>query len=136
MLAAKSNLSAHTILEGNAVFQEFKGALAEQYVLQQFVAEFGTIPYYWAAKSPTCEVDFLMELEENIIPLEVKAEQNRQAKSLKFYCKKFRPSKAVRISMGKYFRQIVADAENNPDGYALIDLPLFAVSQLLQECEK
>ena len=135
LLAAKSNLSAHTILEGNAVFQEFKGALAEQYVLQQIVADFESVPYYWAANTPTCEVDFLMEHEGNIVPIEVKAETNRQSKSLKFYCKKFRPSKAIRISMGKYFRQSVADTESNPDGYTLIDLPLFAVSQLLRECE-
>ena len=102
LLAAKSNLNARTILEGNAVFQEFKGALAEQYVLQQIVAEFGSLPYYWSKKSPTQEVDFIIEQEENIIPLEVKAEKNLQAKSLKYYCRKYCPAKAVRLSMGNY----------------------------------
>jgi len=134
LLAAKSNLNARTILEGNAVFQEFKGALAEQYVLQQIVAEFGTIPHYWSEKTPTREVDFLIEHDESIIPLEVKAERNLQAKSLKFYCRKYRPSKAVRISMSKFFRQTVTDPEGKQGEYTLIDLPLFAVSRLIPEC--
>lgn len=136
LLAAKSNLNARTILEGNAVFQEFKGALAEQYVLQQLVAEFGIIPYYWSEKSPTREVDFIFEQEENIIPLEVKAEKNLQAKSLKYFCRKYSPAKAVRISMGNFFRQTITDPAADPRGYTLIDLPLFCVSQLVAECEK
>ncbi|MBO4491647.1 MAG: ATP-binding protein [Lentisphaeria bacterium] len=136
LLAAKSNLNARTILEGNAVFQEFKGALAEQYVLQQIVAESGSVPYYWSEKSPTREVDFVIEHEENIIPLEVKAERNLQAKSLKFYCRKYHPAKAVRTSMSKFFRQTIVDPGGKQDGYTLIDLPLFAVSRLASECEK
>ncbi|MBR4662544.1 MAG: ATP-binding protein [Lentisphaeria bacterium] len=136
LLAAKSNLNARTILEGNAVFQEFKGALAEQYVLQQIVAEFGSLPYYWSKKSPTQEVDFIIEQEENIIPLEVKAEKNLQAKSLKYYCRKYCPAKAVRLSMGNYFRQTITDPVSDQDGYILIDLPLFSVSRLFSECNK
>lgn len=136
LLAAKSNLNARTILEGNAVFQEFKGALAEQYVLQQIVAEFGSLPYYWSKKSPTQEVDFIIEQEENIIPLEVKAEKNLQAKSLKYYCRKYCPAKAVRLSMGNYFRQTITDPGSDQDGYILIDLPLFSVSRLFSECNK
>lgn len=136
LLAAKSNLSARTLLEGSRIFQEFKGALAEQYVLQQFIANYNTVPYYWSAKSPTCEVDFIMEHDEDIIPLEVKAETNLQAKSLKYYCRKYHPIKAVRLSMGKYFRQTISDSEGNSDEYTLIDLPLYAVSQLVSECEK
>lgn len=134
LLAAKANLGTKTLLNGNAVFQEFKGALAEQYVQQQLRAESNMAPYYWSERFPVGEVDFIVESQDSIIPIEVKAEKNLQAKSLKSYCRKHRPGLAFRISMGRFFRQsVVADAESKYS-YTLIDLPLFAVSQFGRLC--
>ena len=136
LLAAASNLDAKAILDGNRIFQEFKGALTEQYVQQQIIAEFGTKPYYWTSKSGQAEVDFMVEYESGIIPIEAKAEKNLQAKSLKLFCSKHRPKVAVRTSMSHYFRQDIAFA-NTKDGatakYTLIDLPLYAISQFMNE---
>ena len=134
LLAAKAHLSMKTLLDGNAVFREFKGALAEQYVQQQMRAEFNAIPYYWSARSPVSEVDFIVEAQDSIIPIEVKAEKNLQAKSLKAYCRKYGPDLAFRISMSKFFRQSVAAGDEGGRRYTLVDLPLFAVSQFGKLC--
>lgn len=137
LLAAKAKLDARTLLEGNQIFQEFKGALAEQYVQQQLRCEFDIEPYYWTAERGEAEVDFLFQSGMDIVPLEVKAEINLHAKSLKNYCQKFMPRIGVRSSMSDYFRQDIvlsADAGKNHT-YTLLDLPLFAISQLLAECE-
>ena len=136
LLAAASNLDAKTILDGNRIFQEFKGALTEQYVQQQLVAEFGMKPYYWTSKSGQAEVDFLVENDSEIIPIEAKAEKNLQAKSLKLFCSKNRPGVAVRTSMSHYFRQEMElrDSEDaTTSKYTLIDIPLYAVGQLIDE---
>ena len=136
LLAAASNLDAKAILDGNRIFQEFKGALTEQYVQQQIIAEFGTKPYYWTSKSGQAEVDFMVEYESGIIPIEAKAEKNLQAKSLKLFCSKHRPKVAVRTSMSHYFRQDIALANTKDEAtakYTLIDLPLFAISQFMNE---
>lgn len=138
LLAAKAKLSARTILEGNRIFQEFKGALTEQYVQQQLLAEGGLETYYWAAEKSGSEIDFLIQNEMSIVPIEVKAEVNLKAKSLKFYCLKFRPPVAIRTSMGKYYKQTIPLPENAstsaPQSYTLIDLPLYGISQIQQEC--
>ena len=138
LLAAKAKLNARTLLEGNRIFQEFKGALAEQYVQQQLLAECGLETYYWASEKSGSEIDFLIQNEMSIVPIEVKAEVNLQAKSLKFYCLKFRPPVAIRISMGKYYKQTISFSETSDvhasGSYTLIDLPLYAVSRIQQEC--
>ena len=73
------------------------------------------------------EVDFLMEYHSTIVPIEVKAEQNLQAKSLKSYCNKHVPAVAVRCSMTPYFKQ-------EHLATTLIDLPLYAVCNITREC--
>lgn len=105
LLAAMTDLDARTILEGNAIFVEFKGALTEQYVLQQLIAETEYIPYYYTETKSEGEIDFLIQKESQIIPIEVKAEENLRAKSLKEYAKKFQPEYAVRTSMSNYREQ-------------------------------
>lgn len=84
------------------------------------------------------EIDFLIQNEMSIVPIEVKAEVNLQAKSLKFYCLKFKPPVAVRTSMGKYYKQTISFPETSDvhasGGYALIDLPLYGISRIQQEC--
>ena len=82
LLGAMSDLDARSILEKNELFTEFKGALTEQYVYQQIISETEYTPYYFSASSHT-EIDFLIQKEGQVIPLEVKAEENVKAKSLK-----------------------------------------------------
>ena len=84
LLGAMSDLDARSILEKNELFTEFKGALTEQYVYQQIISETEYTPYYFSASSHT-EIDFLIQKEGQVIPLEVKAEENVKAKSLKAY---------------------------------------------------
>lgn len=121
LLCAKSELSPKTILEGNRVFTEFKGALTEQYVNQELRSlEKIENQYYWAGR--TSEIDFLVQIENEIIPVEVKAEQNLQAKSLKYFCEKFNIKKAYRFSMSDH------NIGNYPFGTELEDIPLFAIN--------
>lgn len=131
LLGAMCRLPAALLLEKNRVFGEYKGALTEQYVLQQLLAEFGAEPYYWANESARSEIDFLLEDEQGVIPLEAKAEQNLRAKSLFAFCSKFNISKAVRTSMHPYERQEIT--LKNGGICELLDLPLYALSQLRAE---
>lgn len=119
LLGALSELDAESILEGNSMFTEFKGALTEQYVLQQIVSDTGYIPYYFASESATYEMDFMVQKGRDIVPVEVKAEENLQAKSLKVYCQKYMPNYAVRISMSDYREQDW-----------LVNIPLYAICNL------
>ncbi|QEY25909.1 ATP-binding protein [Neisseria zalophi] len=105
LLAAQSHLDAGVLLEGSRIFTEFKGALTEQYVLQQLVATQENPVFYWAAERGTAEVDFVLQRRQSVIPIEVKAEENLKAKSLKVYVEQFQPEKAVRFSMADYREQ-------------------------------
>lgn len=99
LLAAKSHLDAHAVLEGDRVFSEFKGALAEQYVQQELRAALGAAPFFWTTSDSRSEVDFLIEQDGNVIPIEVKAEENLQSKSLRSYRDRFDPPVCIRTSM-------------------------------------
>ncbi len=105
LLGAMSGLNAKVILEKTRLFEEFKGALTEQYVLQQLVVNPENDLFYWSSENGTAEIDFLVQNEEKIIPVEVKAEENLQAKSLKLFCEKYHPDYAVRTSMSDYRKQ-------------------------------
>ena len=118
LLGAMSDLDARTILEGNQLFTEFKGALTEQYVYQQIIAETEYTPYYFSANSHT-EIDFLIQKEGNVAPVEIKAEENVKAKSLQAYCKKYQPPYAVRTSMTDYREEDW-----------MVNLPLYAIENL------
>ena len=101
LLGAMSNLKASTIVAGNSIFTEFKGALTELYVLQQLILRYE--PYYYAKANSTQEIDFLLQDEEDeIVPLEVKAETNVKAKSLRQFVADNQSKKAFRISMNDY----------------------------------
>lgn len=119
LLGAMSELDVRSLLEGNKLFEEFKGALTEQYVLQQLMASKEITPYYWTAEKSSAEIDFLFQSKRNIVPLEVKAAENLQAKSLKSYCQKYKPKFAIRTSMSDY-RQ---------DNW-LTNVPLYAINIL------
>ncbi|OOH88603.1 ATPase [Pasteurellaceae bacterium 15-036681] len=105
LLSAQSHLDVATLLEGNRIFTEFKGALTEQYVLQQLTATQGNPVFYWATEKGTAEVDFVLQHKQTVIPIEVKAEENLKAKSLKVYVDQFQPEQAFRFSMADYREQ-------------------------------
>ena len=125
LLGAMSGLDAGTLLQGKRLFSEFKGALTEQYVAEQLRSELGIKPFYWSAERATAEVDFIFQSGMELYPLEVKAEENLKAKSLKVYTEKYAPPLAIRTSMSDFRK------EKN-----LINLPLYAISQLLTLCRK
>ena len=86
LLGAAMEVDARDVLLSNKALEEYKGAMTEQYVCQELVAA-GISPYYWTASSGgTAELDFLFSKDGAIIPLEVKAEENLQAKSLRLFC--------------------------------------------------
>lgn len=104
-LKAYVDLDARVIIDGNRIFTEFKGALTEQYVLQQLIADLGVEAYYYFTEKSSGEIDFLLQGRSSILPLEVKAEENLRAKSLKAFCEKYHPAYAVRTSMSDYREQ-------------------------------
>lgn len=119
LLSCMVGLRQDVLLDGNELFKEFKGALTEQYVLQQLKTIKGLNIYYWTAERGTAEVDFVIDNGSDVIPVEVKAEVNLQAKSLKVYREKFQPKLSIRTSMADY---------KNEDW--LLNLPLWAVETL------
>jgi predicted AAA+ superfamily ATPase len=119
LLSAMCGLKKEALLEGSRVYTEFKGALTEQYVLQQMIASGIHGIYYWAPTAAKAEIDFLIQVGDMIIPVEAKAEQNLRAKSLKSYIEKYAPEAAVRTSMAGYRK----------DGN-IINVPLYLVEHL------
>jgi len=119
LLAAMGDIDVKTLLDGNAIFEEFKGSLTEQYVLQQLITNPDMPVYYWSAENAIAEVDFVIQHTGRVIPIEVKAEENLQAKSLKSYCQKYRPELALRTSMSDFREE-----------EWLINLPLYAVGEI------
>ena len=116
LLSCMVGLRQDVLLDGNELFKEFKGALTEQYVLQQLKTIKGLNIYYWTADRGTAEVDFVIDNGKDVIPVEVKAEVNLQAKSLKVYREKFQPQLSIRTSMADYKKEDW-----------LLNLPLWAV---------
>ncbi len=119
LLSAISKLPARTLIEGDKIFTEFNGALAEQYILQQLKTLDDIETAYWISKSGNAEIDFIIQTDGYIIPVEVKASTNVQAKSLKVYREKFNPEKSIRTSL--------ADYEFNN---GLFNIPLFMINKL------
>ena len=119
LLSCMTRLRQDVLLDGNALFVEFKGALTEQYVLQQLK----TIPcietYYWTNERNTSEIDFLLDMGNAVIPLEVKAEVSLQSKSLKAFAGKYHPNLSVRASMSDYKRE-----------EWLLNLPLYTIGYI------
>lgn len=102
LLACMSRLDQSILLSGNELFEEFKGALTEQYVLQQLKTLEQLDVYYWTNDRGSAEIDFLLDDGRHIIPIEVKAEVNLKAKSLRIFYDKYQPDLAVRTSMAGY----------------------------------
>ena len=119
LLGALSNLSAKTIIDGDRIFTEFKGSLTEQYVLQQLKSESKKSVNYWTSRSNVAELDFVVQIDNDVVPIEVKAETNLKAKSLAQYRKEYNPAKVVRTSLANF---------KIDDG--LYNIPLYMIGQL------
>lgn len=119
LLSCMSNLQPKTLLASNTLFVEFKGALTEQFVCQQLKTLKDLAVYYYANNRNTLEIDFLLDNGVQSIPLEVKAELNLKAKSLKTFFEKFAPALSIRTSMANY----------SDEGW-LVNLPLYAISEI------
>lgn len=100
LLGAMCDLDSATIVMGNNIFTEFKGALTEQYVLQQLLLSHE--PYYWAKSDSKQEIDFLLQIGGQVVPIEVKAEENLRAKSLRQFVTDNHSEAAYRLSMSDY----------------------------------
>lgn len=105
LLGCMTGLGGRTLIEGNAAFSEFKGALTEQFVLQQLKTDRDLSVYYYTNDRGSCEIDFVIDNGEMVIPVEVKAEENLQAKSLKSFREKYSPEISVRTSMSEYRKE-------------------------------
>ncbi|MCL1874211.1 MAG: AAA family ATPase [Clostridiales bacterium] len=114
LLSCMAELDSKVLLEGAAIFKEFKGSLTENYVCQELI-NYGKKPFYWSSEA-TAEVGFVFKHNSNIYPLEAKAEENLKAKSLKVYKEKFKPALCLRTSMKDY----------REEGW-LTNIPLYAI---------
>lgn len=119
LLGCMTGLRQRTLLDGNDLFSEFKGALTEQYVCQQLQTIDDLGVYYYTNDRGSCEVDFILDTGDQVVPVEVKAEVNLKAKSLKTYREKFAPAISVRTSMADYRKEDW-----------LVNLPLYAVEEI------
>lgn len=120
LLGCMVRLNQSVLLDRNELFKEFKGALTEQYVLQQLKTVKGVDTYYWTNDRGNAEIDFLIDTGNEVVPIEVKAETNLKAKSLKTFCEKYNPKMAIRTSMTDYKQEDW-----------LLNLPLWAVEKKL-----
>lgn len=119
LLSAMAELDVQSILKGNDLFEEFKGALTEQFVLQQLITLRGVNTYYWSPENVRAEVDFLLQIKGKVIPLEVKAAENLHAKSLRVYHQKYEPEIALRTSLSDYRQE-----------EWMTNWPLYAISEI------
>jgi predicted AAA+ superfamily ATPase len=117
LLNAIGNLDQKILLEKNQILTEYKGALTEQFVCQQLIIKTGL--YYWSSNN-TAEIDFILQNKNEVIPIEVKAEENLKSKSLKLFVEKFENKNAIRTSMSKYRK------EN-----WITNIPLYAIETLI-----
>lgn len=119
LLCCMAGLQSETLLDGNTLFVEFKGALTEEYVCQQLkiIDDLGL--YYYTNDRNSCEVDFVVDTGKDVIPVEVKAEVNLKAKSLKMYRERFSPNMSIRTSLADYKKEDW-----------LINLPLYAIEEI------
>lgn len=118
LLSAMNKVKAETLMMGNDLFTIFKGALTEQFVAQHLVT-FVDFLYYWSAENSRGEIDFLVQIDDTILPIEVKAEENLQSKSLRIFVTKNAGLLGVRLSMSDYREQ-----------EWMVNYPLYAVEAL------
>ncbi|QGY46402.1 AAA family ATPase [Maribellus comscasis] len=118
LLGAMAGLDVRTIIDGDEIFTEFKGALTEQYVMQQLRLNSERYIGYWTNDKSTSEVDFVIQEEGKVIPVEVKSGENLRSKSFRLFCEKYKPSKAIRTSLTDYKEE-----------EWMINVPLYAIGK-------
>jgi uncharacterized protein len=116
LLSAMASIPIQSLLEKDILFTEFKEALTEQYVMQQLRVVSNRYIGYWTNDRSTSEVDFVYQEQEKIIPMEVKAGRNLNAKSFKLFCEKYQSKTAIRTSLSTY-----------QEKSWMVNLPLYAV---------
>ena len=121
LMVAMSELDVKVILEGSRIFEELKGALTEQFVFQQLVQNKALVITYWSSERSDSEIDLLLQYSNEIIPVEVKAAENLNAKSFKVFCQKYQPKNAVRTSLSDYRQE-----------EWMCNVPLYAIVSYLQ----
>lgn len=119
ILGAMTRINEKILLEGNEIFTEFKGSFTEQFVLTELKSNKDIPIFYWSAEKATAEIDFVIQLGTNVIPIEVKASENLQAKSLKIFIEKYKTTKNVRTSMSNYRKE-----------EKLINIPLYSIGNI------
>lgn len=126
LLGAKVGLDGKTVIDGNRIFTEYKGALTENYVLNELISnniitreEYNYNIFYWANDNSTSEVDFITQFRDTIVPIEVKSEINLRAKSFKQFILNYKTKTNIRTSMTNYKK------ENN-----MINIPLYLIGIL------
>ena len=119
LLAAMAGIDDKTLLDGNDIFEEFKGSLTEQYVLCQLKECTDLNVLYWSADAGIAEVDFITQIDGQNVPIEVKANENLQAKSLKTFVQKYNTKTNVRTSMSNYRKE-----------EWLINVPLYSIGNI------
>jgi predicted AAA+ superfamily ATPase len=120
LLSALGNLSSQTLIENERMFTEFKGALTEQFVLQEFKSMGFRQLFYWANDSGSAEVDFMLEKENKLFPIEVKSGENLQSKSLKTFAQKYPETHCFRTSLSDYRKETW-----------MTNIPIYGVTQIL-----
>lgn len=105
LLSAMVKLDPKVLIHGADLFLQFKGALTEQFVCEQLQNIENSEIGYWTNDRSTSEIDFLLQTNAEVIPIEVKAEKNLKAKSFKLFCEKYQPHNAIRSSLSKYKQQ-------------------------------
>lgn len=119
LLCAMAKIDSKTIIEGNEIFIEFKGSLAEQFVLTEIKANIDTPIFYWSSEKGIAELDYIIQLNGHNIPIEVKASENLQAKSLKVFVNKYNTKINIRTSMSDYRKE-----------EWLINIPLYLIGNI------
>lgn len=119
LLSAMADLDAKTLLEDNELFEEFKGSLTEEYVICQLKECTSLNVFYWSAENGTAELDFITQIGNNNVPIEVKASKNLQAKSLKVFVQKYNTKMNIRTSTTNYKQE-----------EWLINLPLYSIGNI------
>lgn len=116
LLGAMSELDVKSLLDGNTLFVEFRGALTEQYVMQELVSSTEYTPYYYGTDTARYEQDFMIQQGMEVVPIEVKAGENVYSQSLKAFYDKYHPKRSIRFSLQKYKEQDW-----------MVNIPLYAV---------
>ena len=121
LLGALANLSLSSVIDGNRLFTEFRGSLSEQYAAMQLFGTLGRAPNYWTNGGGTAEVDFVVQRDQDLVPVEIKATRNLKSQSLRVYQDKFAPALIIRSSLAPY------EKHGN-----LVDLALYALGTSLE----